>query len=204
MRQLTLATAGFERYAKTTRRAAFLAEMERVVPWSALCALILPVYPKAGQGRPPIDPIGLGHRGVPQSAKLREDEPHPVAAFLACLQLGHGGGEDGRLRFYEALEIAGIAIRHVRPPRRNPPILRRDCRSARHAGPAREAPADGMGGAGGDPPGRQLNHNHHFRRKKSHVAAPCHAQPQPANRRLTILPYSSSLVAPPPGLAPLP
>src|SRR5262245_43301551 len=28
MKQLTLATVGFERYAKTTRRAAFLAEME--------------------------------------------------------------------------------------------------------------------------------------------------------------------------------
>ena len=45
---------GFERYAKTTRRAAFLAEMERVVPWSALCALIEPFYPKPGNGRPPI------------------------------------------------------------------------------------------------------------------------------------------------------
>jgi IS5 family transposase len=54
MRQLTLATAGFERYSKTTRRAAFLAEMERVVPWRALCALIEPVYPKPGNGRPPI------------------------------------------------------------------------------------------------------------------------------------------------------
>src|SRR5689334_23083596 len=28
--------SGFERYAKTTRRAGFLAEVERVVPWSAL------------------------------------------------------------------------------------------------------------------------------------------------------------------------
>jgi transposase, IS5 family len=54
MRQLTLATAGFERYAKTTRRAAFLDEMERVVPWSALCRLIEPYYPKPGNGRPPI------------------------------------------------------------------------------------------------------------------------------------------------------
>jgi transposase, IS5 family len=54
MRQLTLAVVGFERYAKTTRRAAFLAEMERVVPWSALCALIEPFYPKPGNGRPPI------------------------------------------------------------------------------------------------------------------------------------------------------
>lgn len=54
MRQLSLATAGFERYARTTRRAAFLAEMERVVPWLALCALIEPYYPKPGHGRPPI------------------------------------------------------------------------------------------------------------------------------------------------------
>jgi transposase, IS5 family len=54
MRQLTLATTGFERYAKSTRRAAFLAEMERVVPWSALCRLIEPHYPKPGNGRPPV------------------------------------------------------------------------------------------------------------------------------------------------------
>src|SRR5437868_9482953 len=54
MKQLTLAAVGFERYAKTTRRAAFLAEMERVVPWSALGALVEPFYPKPGNGRPPI------------------------------------------------------------------------------------------------------------------------------------------------------
>ena len=54
MKQLTLATAGFDRYAKTTRRAVFLAEMERVIPWSALCRLIEPFYPKPGNGRPPI------------------------------------------------------------------------------------------------------------------------------------------------------
>jgi len=54
MKQLTLATAGFGRYAKTTRRAAFLAEMERVVPWSVLCGLIEPFYPKPGLGRPPV------------------------------------------------------------------------------------------------------------------------------------------------------
>src|SRR5213596_831922 len=54
MKQLTLAAVGFERYAKTTRRATFLAEMEGVVPWSALCALIEPFYPKPGNGRPPV------------------------------------------------------------------------------------------------------------------------------------------------------
>jgi hypothetical protein len=50
MKQLTLAAVGFERYAKTTRRAAFLAEMERVVPWSTLCVLIEAFY-KPGNGR---------------------------------------------------------------------------------------------------------------------------------------------------------
>jgi transposase, IS5 family len=43
-----------ERYGRTTRRAVFLAEMERVVPWPALCGLIEPVYPKAGNDRPPV------------------------------------------------------------------------------------------------------------------------------------------------------
>ena len=45
---------GVQRYAKTTRRAAYLAEMERVVPWAALCRLIEPYYPKPGNGRPPV------------------------------------------------------------------------------------------------------------------------------------------------------
>src|SRR5271170_1681801 len=54
MKQMTFSAMGFERYGKTTRRAVFLAEMERVVPWRALCALIAPVYPKGENGRPPV------------------------------------------------------------------------------------------------------------------------------------------------------
>jgi len=45
---------GFERYAKQTKRALFLEEMEQVVPWRKLCALIEPHYPKAGNGRPAV------------------------------------------------------------------------------------------------------------------------------------------------------
>ena len=45
---------GFERYSKKTKRALFLEEMEQVVPWRKLCALIEPCYPKAGNGRPPV------------------------------------------------------------------------------------------------------------------------------------------------------
>ena len=53
--QKTLATAtGFEKFAKTTRRAKFLAEMDRVVPWGELSAKIEPHYPKAGNGRAPV------------------------------------------------------------------------------------------------------------------------------------------------------
>jgi IS5 family transposase len=54
MKQMTLSTSGFDQYAKTTRRAVFLSEMERVVPWAELCALVEPVYPKPGNGRPPV------------------------------------------------------------------------------------------------------------------------------------------------------
>ena len=45
---------GFERYTKKTRRAQFLEEMEQVVPWRKLCALLEPHYPQAGNGRPPV------------------------------------------------------------------------------------------------------------------------------------------------------
>ena len=39
---------------KPTRRARFLSEMERAVPWSRLVALIEPFYPKGARGRPPL------------------------------------------------------------------------------------------------------------------------------------------------------
>jgi IS5 family transposase len=53
--QKTLAMAsGFERYGKQTRRERFLEEMNRVVPWPDLCALVEPHYPKAGNGRRPV------------------------------------------------------------------------------------------------------------------------------------------------------
>jgi len=58
-KQLTLSShldSGFERYRKATRRDVFLAEMDKVVPWARLCALIKPHYPNIGSagGRPPI------------------------------------------------------------------------------------------------------------------------------------------------------
>jgi len=53
--QQSLATAGFEIHRKRTRRDEFLAQMDQVVPWGKLCALIEPVYPKnEGAGRPTV------------------------------------------------------------------------------------------------------------------------------------------------------
>ncbi len=58
MNQQTLAMAadqsGYEQYRKPTRREEFLTTMEAIVPWAALCEVIEPHYPKAGNGRPPI------------------------------------------------------------------------------------------------------------------------------------------------------
>jgi IS5 family transposase len=55
MKQRTLAMmTGFEQYTRKTRRALFLEEMEQVVPWRELCALVAPHYPKPGNGRPPV------------------------------------------------------------------------------------------------------------------------------------------------------
>lgn len=58
MRQLTLAhQAEFQRYSKKTRREQFLDEMDAVMPWAELLALVEPHYPKGEQGR---KPVGLG------------------------------------------------------------------------------------------------------------------------------------------------
>src|SRR5438093_503011 len=55
MKQRTLAMmTGFEQYTRKTRRAIFLEEMEQVVPWRELCALVEPHYPKPGKGRRPV------------------------------------------------------------------------------------------------------------------------------------------------------
>jgi IS5 family transposase len=55
MQQLTLARqAEFQRYTKKTRREQFLNEMEAVIPWSELQALVEPYYSKGEAGRKPV------------------------------------------------------------------------------------------------------------------------------------------------------
>jgi IS5 family transposase len=55
MKQLTLAHQGeFQRYSKKTRREQFLEEMEAVMPWADLYALVAPHYSKGEAGRKPV------------------------------------------------------------------------------------------------------------------------------------------------------
>ena len=56
MKQGSLSMTGYFDKGKKTRREQFLAEMDQVVPWARLCALIEPRYPKASPagGRPPL------------------------------------------------------------------------------------------------------------------------------------------------------
>ena len=53
MSQMSFGDSEYAGKKKRTRREVFLAEMDKVVPWKALLALIEPAYPKAGRGRPP-------------------------------------------------------------------------------------------------------------------------------------------------------
>jgi transposase len=52
-KQRTFASEAWSRKGKTTRRERFLAEMDAVIPWRRLIALIEPHYPNTGKGRPP-------------------------------------------------------------------------------------------------------------------------------------------------------
>ena len=51
--QLSFADVEHEAKRKKTRREVFLSEMDQVVPWAELEAVIEPFYPKPGKGRQP-------------------------------------------------------------------------------------------------------------------------------------------------------
>ncbi|CAN5782865.1 hypothetical protein BH23GEM9_BH23GEM9_28440 [soil metagenome] len=52
--QRTFAGLAWSTKGKITRREQFLSEMDAVIPWTRLIALIEPHYPKPGNGRPPL------------------------------------------------------------------------------------------------------------------------------------------------------
>ena len=59
MKQRSFASVGlksmdFSAHGRVTRKAKFLIEVDALLPWQALCALIEPHYPKPGNGRRPV------------------------------------------------------------------------------------------------------------------------------------------------------
>ena len=52
--QRTLASVAYDTKGKVTRRERFLREMDAVIPWASLLALIAPHYAKPGRGRRPL------------------------------------------------------------------------------------------------------------------------------------------------------
>lgn len=55
MKQASFAALAWETKKKVTRRERFLGEMEAVIPWAELLAVIEPHYAKGARGRPPMD-----------------------------------------------------------------------------------------------------------------------------------------------------
>ena len=51
MKQGSLSMTGYFDKGKKTKREQFLAQMDQVVPWARLCALIEPALPEAQRGR---------------------------------------------------------------------------------------------------------------------------------------------------------
>jgi IS5 family transposase len=54
MKQISFSQAEFQRKKRRTRREVFLDEMEQIMPWAELFAVVEPHYPKGERGRPPV------------------------------------------------------------------------------------------------------------------------------------------------------
>lgn len=54
MEQKTFASLAWESKGKQTKRERFLSEMDAVIPWKKLLKVVEPHYPRAGNGRPPM------------------------------------------------------------------------------------------------------------------------------------------------------
>jgi IS5 family transposase len=112
------ASLGLGQSTKRTRRREFLGEMEQVVPWASLVALVSPFLPEGRRGRPPFPAeamlrIHFMQQWFNLSDPAMEDALHDVPLFREFAGLG---GWDDRLpdestilRFRHALEKHKLA-----------------------------------------------------------------------------------------------
>ena len=148
MQQMTLAhQAGFERYRKKTRREQFLEEMDGVMPWVELLALVAPYYAKGEMGR---KPVGLAimlrvyflQQWFALSDPSAEDARYESAVMrrFAGIDLGRAPAPDETtiLNFRHLLEEHELCgqmldtVNHYLESKGNPP----DCRTMRRTGSA--------------------------------------------------------------------
>lgn len=122
MKQMSLASSGFELKTKRTRKREFLDEMELVVPWSELLALIAPHAPALGAkgGRPPFAletmlRIHFLQQWFNLSDPAMEEALYDMELFRQFVRLDSGierlPDESTILRFRHLLEQHDLSIR---------------------------------------------------------------------------------------------
>ena len=117
MKQMSLASTGFELVAKRTRKREFLDEMNLVIPWSELLALIEPHAPSGKTGRPPFATevmlrIHLLQQFFGHSDPAMEEALHDIPLYREFAHLDVGitrlPDESTILRFRPLLEEHGL------------------------------------------------------------------------------------------------
>jgi len=122
MKQRSLAETGYERRPKTTKRQRFLTEMDAVIPWARLTALVDPVQPKmtarGGQisySAETMLRIHFMQQWFALSDPGMEEALHDIPAMRAFAKLDAGDDlipdESSILRFRHRLEKHGLAQR---------------------------------------------------------------------------------------------
>ena len=113
MKQISLATTGFELVTKRTRKREFLDEMNLVIPWSQLLGLIAPYAPAGKTGRPPFATevmlrIHLLQQFFGHSDPAMEEALHDIPLYREFAKLDAGitrlPDESTILRFRHMLE----------------------------------------------------------------------------------------------------
>jgi IS5 family transposase len=117
MKQMSLASTGFELVTKRTRKREFLDEMNLVIPWSELLSLIAPHAPAGKTGRPPFATevmlrIHLLQQFFGHSDPAMEESLHDIPLYQEFAHLDAGmtrlPDESTILRFRHLLEAHGL------------------------------------------------------------------------------------------------
>jgi len=97
---MSFASINFDRFAKPTRRAKFLEDMDRILPWQQLCEIVRPRYPTGDGGRPRTSAIRLLSE-VPRTRFPWRSSAHDNAGNMTCFPARMESRSGARLRVTE-------------------------------------------------------------------------------------------------------